>query len=249
MSGRAVTVVEKTPVDRCRYCLVGVPDVGLVGSIALSYVVQEQQMAEVGHIESDAFPPVIVVHNSDPKPPMRLYSKGDVVAVVSEIPIDPRLIPSIARSIVDWAWSKRVELLIALSGIAVQNRLEIDVPTVYGVGSSPSVRELIKNAGVEVFEEGFIAGLHAVVMEGCLKKSVPSMILLAQSHLQYPDPGAAASLIASLSRLVGLRVDTGKLLAQADEIRLRMRELMQRTQQQMQQAQKGREQEIPPMYV
>jgi uncharacterized protein len=75
------------------------------------------------------------------------------------------------------------------------------------------------------------------------------MILLAQSYLQYPDPGAAASLISSLTNLTGLRVDTKKLLAQEDEIRLKMRALMQRTQQQMRQTEKGREQEIPPMYV
>ena len=248
MSSRNVTIVETSPIKHCKYCLVGFPDVGLVGSIALGYTIEEQQMTEVGYLESDAFPPVIVVHHGDPKQPLRLYSKGDIVSLVSEIPIDSRLMPFVARSIVDWAKSKNVELLITISGIAVQNRLEIDVPAVFGIGSSPSVKEVIKCAGIQILEEGFVAGLHAVLMKECLEKNVPNMILLAQSHLQYPDPGAAASLIAHFDKLFGLKVSTKELLAQEGEIRLRMRELMHNTQGQMQSAGKGREQEIPPMY-
>jgi uncharacterized protein len=86
-------------------------------------------------------------------------------------------------------------------------------------------------------------------MKECLKKGIPNMILLAQSHLQYPDPGAAASLITLFKDLVGMDVDTKKLLVQEGEIRMKMRELMQRTQQHMRQTQKGHEQEIPAMYV
>jgi uncharacterized protein len=248
MSSRNVTIVETSPINHCKYCLVGFPDVGLVGSIALGYTIEEQQMTEVGYLESDAFPPVIVVHHGDPKQPLRLYVKGDIVSLVSEIPIDSRLMPFVARSIVDWAKSKNVELLIAISGIAVQNRLEIEVPAVFGIGSSPSVKEVIKGAGIQILEEGFVAGLHAVLMKECLDKNVSSMILLAQSHLQYPDPGAAASLIAHFEKLVGLKVSTTELLAQEGEIRLKMRELMHNTQGQMLSAGKGREQEIPPMY-
>ncbi len=248
MSIRDVTVVETSQIDRCKYCLVAFPDIGLVGSIALNYTIEKQQMSEVGYVESDAFPPVIVVHNGDPKQPLRLYSKGNIVSLVSEISIDSRIMPFVARSIVNWAKSKKVELLIAVSGIAVQNRLEIDVPSVFGIGSSQSVKEVIKSAGIEILEEGFVAGLHAVLMKECMEKNVPSMILLAQSHLQYPDPGAAASMIKHFDKLLGLKVSTTELLAQEGEIRVKMRELMQSTQGQIQSANKRREQEIPLMY-
>jgi uncharacterized protein len=244
-----VTIVETTPIDKCRYCLVGAPDVGLASSIALSYAIQEGKMTEVGYFESDGLPPVIVVHGGDPKPPIRLYRRGDVVVVFSEIPIDYDLIAYMARSIVDWVKSKGVELLIALSGIAVPNRLDIDTPEAYGVASSPAVKNLMKDAGVKSLEEGFVTGLHAVLMKESLKKALPTLVLLAQSHLSYPDPGAAASLISSLNRLVGLKVDAKELMAHEDEFRLRLRALMQRTQEYMQQATKGREQEIPLLYT
>jgi len=246
---KIVNIIETNPIKKCKYCLVGTPDVGLVGTIALGYIINHQKMMEIGYIESETFPPVMVVHNGEPKTPVRLFNKNDTVVLVSEIPIDSNLIPHVAQSLIEWVQSKGVELIISLSGIAVQNRLEIEVPSVFGICSSASVQERIKNAGINLFEEGFIAGLHAIVMRECLKKKIPNVILLAQSHLQYPDPGAAASLISSLDKLIDLKVDIKKLLEQEDEIRLRMRELMQRTHQQMQQTQKGREQEIPPMYA
>jgi uncharacterized protein len=242
-------VVETTPIDSCRYCVVGFPDVGLVSSIALGHAVLEAKMAEFGHLESDDFPPVIVVHDGAPKPPMRLYRRNSVVSVVSEIPVDFNFITPITRSLVDWVKSKHVELLITTSGIAVPNRLEIDVPEVYGVASSPDVRKIMDSAGVKALDEGFVAGLHAALMKESLEKRVPCLILLAQSHLKFPDPGAAASLIDALNRLVGLDVDTKELLVHEDEVRLRLRALMQRTQEHMQQVKKGQEQEIPLLYT
>jgi uncharacterized protein len=242
-------VVETTPIDSCRYCVVGFPDVGLVSSIALGHAVLEAKMAEFGHLKSDDFPPVIVVHDGAPKPPMRLYRRNSVVSVVSEIPVDFNFITPITRSLVDWVKSKHVELLVTTSGIAVPNRLEIDVPEVYGVASSPDVRKIMDSAGVKALDEGFVAGLHAALMKESLEKRVPCLILLAQSHLKFPDPGAAASLIDALNRLVGLDVDTKELLVHEDEVRLRLRALMQRTQEHMQQVKKGQEQEIPLLYT
>jgi len=249
MHNKKINVVERSSVDKYEYCLVGLPDVGLVGSIALNYLIQEHQMAETGYLESDEFPPVIVIRNGDPKPPLRLYSKDGVVSVISEISVNSNLLTLIAVSIVDWAKSKGVKLLIAVSGIAVQNRLEIDVPETYGVGSSISIKDFLKSKNINVLKEGFIAGFHAVLMKESLKKDVPCLILLAQSHLKYPDPGAAASLISSLGKLIGLKVDTQKLLVEEEEIRLKLRELMKRTHQQMRQVEKGREQEIPSYYI
>jgi uncharacterized protein len=248
LSSSRVTVVESAPISSCRYCVVGFPDVGLVSSIALGHAVLKAQMAEVGHLESDDFPPVIVVHDGVPKPPIRLYRRNNVVSVVSEMPVDFNFITPIARSLVDWAKAKNVELLIITSGIAVPNRVEIEVPEVYGVASSPAVRKVMEGTGVKALEEGFVAGLHAALMKESLAKKVPCLILLAQSHLKYPDPGAAASLIDALNRLVGLDVDTKDLLVDEDKVRLQLRALMQRTQEHMQQVKKGQEQEIPLLY-
>ncbi len=73
--------------------------------------------------------------------------------------------------------------------------------------------------------------------------------LLAQCYPVYPDPGAAASAIESLKKFVtSLAIDVGELLANAEEIKLKARDLMQQTALSVSEMQKGMEQDMPIMY-
>jgi uncharacterized protein len=249
MQSREVSIIETKPIGEAKYCFFGSPDVGLVGAIATSFMIQAMEMDDIASLDSEIFPPLVVVHKGTPQAPIRIYGKNDLMAFISEIPIEPRIIPYVARAVVDWVQRKNVKLLISISGVPVENRLDIDVPKVYGVGTSLSMLETFRKGGIEPLEEAFMAGLHAVVMKECLKRKVNNLVLLAQSHLQYPDPGAAASAISSINKLLNLEIDVKKLLDQEEEIRLKMRELMQRTQKSMSQIPKSSEQEIPMMYV
>jgi uncharacterized protein len=244
-----VRVVETTPIEKIDHCLIGFPDVGLVGLIAVNHMINALGLEEMGYIESDMLPPVIVVHQGDPKAAVRVYGKDRLAIITSEVPIQPLIIPSLSRKIVDWTKTKGSQLLITVSGIAVQNRLEIETPAVYGVGASQTTRNLLTKSDVKLLEEGFMVGAHAAIMSESLKAKVPSVILMAQSHAQYPDPGAAASIISALNKLLDLNVDVKGLLEQAEEIRLKMRELMQRTSKSMRGMEKAQEQELPAMYV
>jgi len=249
MSHREISVVETKPTKQAKYCILGAPDVGLVGAISMSYLIQSLKMEQIGYLESDVFEPIVVVHQGVPETPFRIYGKDDLAALISEIPVEPRALFPEDTATLDWAQSKNVELQVTITVYTVQNRLEIDVPQVFGVGTSPDIRDDFKKGNIEPFEEGFMAGLHALVVRECLKKGVGSIALLAQSHLQYPDPGAAASAINSLNGLLGLNVNVKKLLDQEEEIRLKMRELMRQTQRAMAETPKAREQEIPMMYA
>lgn len=249
MENGGIEIVETQPIQHVKHCLIGLPDVGLVGLITVNHVVQAQGMEEVGYLESSLLPPVIVIHQGRPKAPIRIFNKGDMAVITSEIPIPTSAIPSLSTSIIDWAKEKDVELLINISGIAVPNRLEIKVPEVYGVASNEPSRNLLSKVDVKLLEEGFMVGPQAMILKEAVKKDLNTIVVMAQSHYQYPDPGAAAATVNVLNKLAGLNVDVKKLLEQAEEIRLKMRELMQRTYRSMQKMQKAQEQELPPMYV
>lgn len=249
MESEEIRVVETSSIERIDQCLVGFPDVGLVGLIAANHMINTLGLVESGHIESDLLPPVIVVHHGDPKSPVRIYTKDKLAILTSEIPIQPMAMPSLSRKIVEWSKAKGSRLIVSLTGIAVENRLEIETPEVYGVGDVATTRDLLKKSNVKLLEEGFMVGAHAAIMNESLKAKIPSAILMAQSHSQYPDPGAAASIISALNRLLNTNVDVKGLLEQAEEIRLRMRELMQRTSKSMSGMEKSQEQELPAMYV
>ena len=249
MSTEEFRIVETKSFPSIKYCLIGMPDTGLTGMIAVTHIIRSLSLSEIGHLESELIPPVIVIHKGEPKDPIRFFGNEKLAAITSETPLSTAGMYPLARSMVNWVKSKKIELLISVSGIATQNRLEIKNPLVYGVATLENAKEMLGKAGVQLLEEGFLVGPHAIILKECVANKVPNMVLLAQSHHQYPDPGASAAAISSINKLLDVKIDTKKLIEQAEEIRLRTRELMQRTAKSLRGMEKGQEQELPAMYV
>lgn len=249
MEAEEFKIVEVSPVKKLKYCLIGLPDVGLVGLITVNHIIGAFNPSEVGHLESDSLPPVLVIHNGAPKSPIRIFVKNDVAILTSEIPIPQTAIPALSRKIVEWSKSKDVELLISVGGIGIPNRLEIETPEVYGVASSEPVKEVLTKSKILLLEEGFMVGPHAAILKDSIKNGLNNLVMMAQSHYKYPDPGAAAVTITAINKLLRLDINTKSLLDQAEDIRIKLRELMQRTNKQIESTQKTQEQELPPMYV
>ncbi|MDI9619596.1 MAG: proteasome assembly chaperone family protein [Candidatus Nezhaarchaeota archaeon] len=231
------------------WLIAGLPDAGLVGAIATAHIIRMLNMEAIGHIESDLLPPLIVVHNSKVYDPVRFFGKNDIMVLSSEVPIGSPLVYPLGRAVVEWAAEEGVKGIIAITGIAVSNRLDIEVPEVYGISSSSEVREILEKANIKVFEEGFVVGPTAIMMRECMKRGLPSVMILAQSFLEYPDPGAAAQAVVALNKMLALNVDVKPLLDEAEIIRVRTRELMRRTTEAMRQMKKAHEYEVPLMYT
>lgn len=97
-------------------------------------------------------------------------------------------------------------------------------------------------------EEGFVAGIYALLLEECTERKIPAVALLAQAFLSYPDPGAAASALLTLGKILKVKFNVQPLHEKGDEIRLKARDLMKQAQGVISGMQKGSEQEIPLMY-
>jgi uncharacterized protein len=229
--------------------LCGLPDVGLVGIIAVSHIIKELGMKEVGYFDSDIFPPIVVFHHGEPTYPVRLYQKDTILAIFAETSLSPESIYPLSKVIVGWAKEKDSPLLVSLGGIGVPNRIDIDIPKVYGASNSASLRESIKKYEIPVMEEGFLVGPYALIAKLSIQNDLPNLLLMAESYPQYPDPGAAAVAISTLNKFVPINVDTKSLIEKSEEIRLNARELMRKTSENMQKMGKSQEYELPLMYV
>jgi uncharacterized protein len=102
--------------------------------------------------------------------------------------------------------------------------------------------------GLEILTEGYMVGPQAVVLQRAAEAGSPALTLLAQCFYNYPDPEAAAEVLKELAKITGLKVNVAKLLEKGEEIRLRARDVMKRTQEEMSKMKKGQEYDIP-MYV
>jgi len=241
-------IIETEKIGEAQYALLAFPDTGLVGTIALGYAIRSKNMKEVGYVAPRALPPMLVIHNGEPKSPVRLYANKDFVALISETPLPFETYKELAAQIVGWTTQKKIQLLISLTGIGVQDRVEVSKPQVFGIGGTADVRDLLKSRGFPLLEEGFVAGPQAIVLDECIDKKIPIAVLLAQSHPNFPDPAAAASLLEHLNQAFGFNVDIKELEEQAQEFKIRLRELMQRTQQSMR-SMKSQEGELPALYT
>ncbi len=226
----------------------GLPDVGLVGTIAASHIIDQLKLKEIAHLESEEFPPIMVLHKGILRDPVRIYGNENIIVLTSEIPLPIKTIKPSVKILSKWLKEKGVRLEISISGIPVQDRVNIKIPQVYSVANSSKSRDLLRNAGIEVMEEGFVAGIYALLLKELIKLRLPAVALLSQSFLKYPDPGAAASVILSLNKIAGINIDVNSLLEKGDEIRVKARDLMKGAQGTITDMQKPIEQTIPIMY-
>jgi uncharacterized protein len=243
-----VKIVEKKPVNSEATMIIGLPDVGLVGLIATSYLISELNLDEIAYMDSDLLPPVVVLHEGLPHAPLRIYGNQNLIVVISELAIPAPAIYTITREIVDWAQAKKIKKIISMGGIPTENRQSIKEPEVFATASNQELLNTINKSGLKTLNAGYIVGTQALSMRYSISKEIPSIAILAQSFYNYPDPQAAAIALKELSKISEIRVDVSKLLAKGEEIRLKARDTMKRTQQEMNRMQKSQEYDLP-LYV
>jgi uncharacterized protein len=248
MDDNEIRVVETKPILPNADIIIGIPDVGLVGPIAVTHMIEALKLPEIGYFESRIFPPVTVVHDHVPKSSVRLYGNEKLVVLVAEMPIAPYLVYPLADALIKWFKEKKPHLIISLGGVARQDRVEIETPDVFGLPTDEEVVDMLKNADIKVFEEGLLIGSYGTILKDCMRANLHSVYLMAEAHMKYPDPGAAASAISAVNRLIGTKIDVSVLKEKSEEIRIRARDLMKRTGSNMDELQKVQEQEIPMMY-
>lgn len=239
--------VRAAAVSRPRV-VVALPDAGLVGLIATSYLVQQLKLKEIGYVDSELFPQVVAVHGSEPKSPIRIFgNEGErLVVFLSEIPLASRPSYEFANELENWAKSKGAEIVVGVSGMPSKKRMESEKetkPGVFGVSNDKAVTQTLKGHGVQLFQEGVIAGTHATLLKQGMALNVPNLTLLAESYPEFPDPSAAAAAIEALNGLLSISIDIKPLMEESEEVRLRMRDLMRRTKQTMERT------EAPSVYA
>jgi uncharacterized protein len=244
----SVKIVEKKPIPSETTMIIGLPDVGLVGLIATSYLISELNLEEIAYMDSDLLPPVVVLHKGLPHAPLRIYGNQNLIAVISELAVPAPAIYPIMREIVDWGQAKKVKRIVSMGGIPVESRQAITEPKVFGAASNQELLDLLSKRGLSIMNEGYIVGPQALSMRYSVSKKVSAIAILAQSFYNYPDPEAAAMVLKEFSRIFEIKVDVSKLLEKGEEIRLKARDIMKRTQQEMTRMKKSQEYDLP-LYV
>ncbi len=243
-----VKIIEKTNVPSGATLIFAFPDVGLVGVIAASHLIDELNLSEVAYVDSELLPPLIVLHEGLPHSSIRILGNDRLVLAISEAPIPTDIVYPVMNALIEWARSKNVKMMISLGGIPMQDRQDATELKAFAAASTPEAIKIAQDKKVETLTEGYMIGPQAIMLQRASKLGTPALALLAQCFSNYPDPEAAAEVLKELAKITGLEVNVAKLLEKGEEIRLRARDVMKRTQEEMSKMKKGQELDIP-IYV
>jgi uncharacterized protein len=221
------------------------PSAGLATTVAGHYIVRALKLPRIGRFDSPDLSPVAVVQGGEVNPTIRVYGRADLGLVLSEFPPTPPQANAIAQTILDAAERRKARMVVCLEGVVPHPVGEDDeapppppdaddgeehVWVAYS-RRDPEIVRSFEGTQAKGLEEGVIGGVSGAMLVQGIGRSMPVAALLvsARSSQGLPDHRAGAALIETLDRLLPeLKIDTGPLRKQAEQIEKMLRTAMQR---------------------
>lgn len=210
--------------------IVGFPSLGLVSSIATSFLAKQLDMSLVAGISSPSFPPYAIIQNGIPMPPVRFFGCSrnnecgvdcdSVIVITSEFIPKPENFTVLADMIIRWCRKNNVHTMITLDGIPQFNPESYDI---IGVGSTDKARKMMKELEIQSFDDGMVRGLSGMILMKAADMDFDVITLLGSAKQDMPDPRGAARMMESLTKILPeLKIDTEPLYKEAEEIEKRI---------------------------
>ncbi|MBP1911497.1 proteasome assembly chaperone family protein [Thermococcus stetteri] len=221
----------------------GYPGIGLVGHIAANFLAKELNMDMIGYVESPFIPPMALILDGKPNPPLRFYGKDNIILAVADIYVPPTLVSEIARELVRYLKDMRADKIVSLGGIGIG--LFKEKMDVWGVSAREELNRELENLGVKILQYGSIMGMSGKLLWEASKEKLDAYVLLGETFGDRPDPRAAANVIEVLKKLTPIEVSTEPLLKEAEMIETQLRKMHE----QMEQARRKAEKQYESIYL
>ncbi len=197
------------------------PSVGLVATIAANFLIERLGLREVGTVDGPEFPTLSVVQNGEPLAPVRIYAgqvrnrdneMQNLVVFLSEFQPNPDLVRPVAEAILAWADEKDAAVVVSPEGIVMDKEPEGDV---FAIGSTMATRQVLRDLGVPLFQEGIIAGVTGVLLNLGKRNGFDVIGILSEAQKDYPDARSAATVVDVLAQVVDVQLDVSELFEEA----------------------------------
>jgi uncharacterized protein len=259
-----IKVISDKKIDG--YTLIeGFPGVGLVGPMALSYIIEKLGMEYYGYFESQAFPPLVSIHNSIPMHPVRIYTsqKYKLIAIFAEFAIPAEMTYIMSKKIAEFIKENKIKNIISIGGMPSPNPVtaledpdsdqqkekETQAETVFAVISDPALASEMKKAGISIISEGVATGISALLMINATSEKLQDINLLIQVDQNVVDPKYAELAIKSINKLLDLKIDITELEKEAKIIEAKVREVIKKNKQSHESYKAANDEAGPSMYA
>jgi uncharacterized protein len=225
----------------------GFPGSGLIGTFTVSYLISHLRMDLVGEINHPEMPPTVFVENGEIFGPIRIYKKGNLYAIISDVPIHPDIAYEFVSSLAEFCKKEQIGVVIAPSGVDAESVNKKESNT-HGLVTDESLDKILYDNDIPKFLAGSIIGTDAAVITALRNMRVPLLMLYTSCHPYFPDPQASLHAITSLSKILKIQIDTSDIQKRIDYLRIQHRNLMQETLEALHSQEKQAQTKAPPIY-
>jgi len=208
--------------------LVGFPSNGLVGTFAISYLINSLKMRQIGEIEVPDLPSTLFVENGEILAPIRVYNKKNIFVIISGVPFNQYLAEGFAHAIHEFCKRNNIKKIIIVSGMETANK-EKDSPKIFGLVTHSVLENTLYKNQIPKFLDGSIFGTDAAIISVFRKTKVPILVLYAECHPFFPDPEASIVAIETVAGVLNVKVDIQDIKSKIDKLRIQHRKLMEET--------------------
>ena len=204
----------------------GFPGFGLIGTIATEYLIDHLDCELIGRYWFEDLPATIAIHQEKIVNPIGIfYNKENNLVIIHSISGSTGVEWKAADFILNLAKELGAKEIISLEGVGS--------PTMTGESkvfyyvNKDKLKNKLKNLEVQPLKEGIIMGITSALMVTA-KENLPLTCFFAEAHTNLPDSKAAAKVIETLDKYLGLNVDYKPLLKQAEEFEDKLKGLMEK---------------------
>ncbi|MEK6808485.1 MAG: PAC2 family protein, partial [Nanoarchaeota archaeon] len=206
----------------------GFPGFGLVGTIATEFLIEHLKVEQIGKIMFHEMPAMAAIHENKVVEPLGLfYSKEYNIIILHAITSSTGYEWEIADAVLNLVKETSAKEIISLEGVGSNSETSSDA-RVFFYASDVEKQRIFRKIGIEPLKEGIIVGVSGALL---LKhEDVPITCLFTDTHTNMPDSKAAAKIIESLDKYLGLQVDSKPLLEQAERFEEKLKTILKKGQ-------------------
>ena len=239
-----ITIKIFDKVNLAGYTLVeGFPGIGLVGPMAISYMIDKLGMQYCGYIESDDFPPLVSIHGGRPMPPVRMYysQKQKIVTIFAEFAIPLKMTYELTTELNKLIKDAGMAKVISIGGMPSGTSLQIgddddkdeeakhQKEDVFAITSSAKLEGDVRKAGMTLVSEGVATGVSAMLLINAAKTDLPDVTILVPVDQNIVDPRYAELAIQAIDKIADLNIDTTEVEREAKEVEAKIRDMLKKS--------------------
>ncbi len=202
----------------------GFPGAGLVGPMAISYIIDKLKLEYVGYLQSSSFPPLVSIHRNEPMPPIRVYCgrKEKIVTIFAEFSIPLELVSELSDTVYKFVKKAGIAGIYSIGGIPVEKL----VSNSFAIASTGKLVSAAQAMGIKPITEGVATGVSALLLVDATMDKLPDMNIMVPILPGTVTPKYAQQAIESLGKFVKLNIDTRELEKEAQEVEARIRDII-----------------------